>query len=99
MTESEAINRLVDHFRIHNDGRPTPYLDEAVSMAINALKMQIQKKIVRVELRPSEYGSEYRCPICESDLIPTEFFNEDCTEPDEKIAWCSGCGQKLDWSE
>ena len=38
MTESEAINRLRDHFRIHDDGRPTPYLDDAVSMAINALE-------------------------------------------------------------
>ena len=38
MTESEAIKRLKDHFRIHDDGRPTPYLDEAVSMAIKALE-------------------------------------------------------------
>lgn len=38
MTENEAIRRLKDHFRVHDDGRPTPYLDEAVSMAIKALE-------------------------------------------------------------
>ena len=60
---------------------------------------QKAKKIVRVKLRQSEWGSEYRCPVCESDLIKTVFFNEDGTEPDKKIYWCSRCGQKLDWSD
>ena len=64
-----------------------------------AVDKQKAKKIVRVKLRQSEWGSEYRCPVCESDLIKTVFFNEDGTEPDEKISWCSGCGQKLYWSE
>ena len=64
-----------------------------------AVEKQKAKKIVRVKLRQSEWGSEYRCPVCESDLIKTVFFNEDGTEPDEKISWCSGCGQKLDWSD
>ena len=64
-----------------------------------AVEKQNANKIVRVKLRQSEWGSEYRCPVCESDLIKTVFFNEDGTEPDEKISWCSGCGQKLNWSE
>ena len=64
-----------------------------------AVEKQKAKKIVRVKLRQSEWGSEYRCPVCESDLIKTVFFNEDGTEPDEKISWCSGCGQKLDWGD
>lgn len=38
MTNREAIAILKDHFDIHNDGRPTPKLDEAVSMAIAALQ-------------------------------------------------------------
>ena len=63
------------------------------------MEKQKAKKIVRVKLRQSEWGSEYRCPVCESDLIKTVFFNEDGTEPDEKISWCSGCGQKLDWGD
>ena len=66
---------------------------------LEAVEKQKANKIVRVKLRQSECGSEYRCPVCESDLIKTVFFNEDGTEPDEKISWCSGCGQKLDWSD
>ena len=38
MTEYEAIERLRDHFRVHDDGRPTPRLDEAVDMACDALE-------------------------------------------------------------
>ena len=49
-----------------------------------AVEKQNANKIVRVKLRQSEWGSEYRCPVCESDLIKTVFFNEDGTEPDEK---------------
>ena len=64
-----------------------------------AMEKQKANKIVHVKLRQSEWGSEYRCPVCESDLIKTVFFNEDGTEPDKKISWCSGCGQKLDWSD
>lgn len=44
MDEKEAIGRLTDHFRIHYDGRPTPYLDKAVAIAMNALHKQIPKK-------------------------------------------------------
>lgn len=39
MTNKEAILRLKDHFAIHDDGRPTPHLDEAKRMAIEALKI------------------------------------------------------------
>ena len=42
MTEQEAILRLRDHFAIHDDGRPTPFLNKAVSMAINALEKEFQ---------------------------------------------------------
>ena len=38
MDSSEAINRLKDHFQIHDDGRPTPYLDEAVRLAYDAIE-------------------------------------------------------------
>lgn len=44
MTENEAIARIRDHFEVHNDGRPHPRLDEAVEMAIKALKKQIPQK-------------------------------------------------------
>lgn len=51
MTEKEAIERLKDHFRIHDDGRPTPYLDEAVSMAIAALDKQMSNGWIKCEDR------------------------------------------------
>lgn len=38
MTAREAIRRLKDHFAVHDDGRPTPYLDEAVQLAYEALE-------------------------------------------------------------
>lgn len=41
MKPKEVIRRLEDHFAIHNDGRPTPYLDEAVRTVIEALKRQM----------------------------------------------------------
>ena len=37
MYRREAVRRLREHFRIHDDGKPTPYLDEAVEMACDAL--------------------------------------------------------------
>lgn len=45
MKESEAIERIRDHFEVHHhDNRPHPLLDEAVEMAIKALKKQIPQK-------------------------------------------------------
>ena len=51
MTEQEAIERLKDHFEVHNDGRPTPYLDEAVSMAIDALEKRAINGWIKCEDR------------------------------------------------
>lgn len=45
MEEKEAIARLIDHFSVHDDGRPTPKLNEAVSIVIKATKKQISKKV------------------------------------------------------
>lgn len=38
MDRREAIRRLKEHFEIHNDRRPTPYLDEAARLAYDALE-------------------------------------------------------------
>lgn len=38
--ENTAIRRLDDHFRVHDDGRATPLLDEAVVAAKRALSNQ-----------------------------------------------------------
>nr|DAL60389.1 MAG TPA_asm: DNA-directed RNA polymerase [Caudoviricetes sp.] len=90
MDEKEAIERLTDHFRIHYDGRPTPYLDKAVAIAMNALHKQIPKKPIEMFT-----GDEwiYKCPTCkEISDSPGE-----CVI--EAIQYCSWCGQKLDWGE
>ena len=89
------MEKLVNDMKSLYEYRQIGTLDECRQ----DVEKQKTKKIVRVKLRQSEWGSEYRCPVCESDLIKTVFSNEDGTEPDEKISWCSGCGQKLDWSD
>jgi transcription elongation factor Elf1 len=57
---------------------------------------QIPKKVVKVELRPTEYGTPYRCPCCEAELIPVEFI-EEASSKSSHHTWCWACGQKLDW--
>ena len=94
-TEPKTFEQIAEWLEELNAYRTIGTQDECRT----AVDKQKAKKIVRVKLRQSEWGSEYRCPVCESDLIKTVFFNEDGTEPDEKISWCSGCGQKLDWSD
>ena len=82
MTVKEAILRLKDHFRIHDDGRPTPYLDEAVGMAYEALEKQVPKKptsIIRIDCFVGY------CPCCGN--VVTNAVN---------TIYCN-CGQKLDW--
>lgn len=57
MTAREAIRRLKDHFAVHDDGCPTPYLDEAVQLAYAALEWysQMEKMADRVNDIPTEY--------------------------------------------
>ena len=92
MTENEAINRLIDHFRIHDDGRPTPYLDDAVSIAINALEKQIPKKVKIQQWIYTKCDCGYEFSKDHGDgyySIPLE----------KKTNYCPKCGQKLDWSD
>ena len=52
MEIKEAIWRIKDHFRVHDDGRPTPFLDEAVKMAIEALKKQVETEKQTANIKP-----------------------------------------------
>lgn len=79
MTEAEAIARLKDHFRIHDDGRPTPKLDEAVDMAIKALEKQIAKKPIVQEVA-KEYGKDTN--VHSNDWIPC---SERLPKEDERV--------------
>ena len=91
MIIQEAIWRIKDHFRVHDDGRPTPYLDKAVSLAFEALEKQIPKK-------PDIEGDGYAdgqlvydtwiCPNCE------EYYEIDYDNYD----YCPKCGQAIDKS-
>lgn len=53
MTNAEATLRLKHHFLIHNDGRPTPYLDEAARMAYYAL--EITDRLERADAEKHSY--------------------------------------------
>ena len=61
MEVKEAIWRLKDHFRVHDDGRPTPKLDEACKIAYECMEKQLPKKVVDRRI----VG---RCPCC-NDII------------------------------
>lgn len=91
MTESEA-SKVLNMIETHG---PLPTM--AKEMSIKALEKQIPKKIVHVKLRPTEWGSGFRCPECEAEQTATEFFGYG--KSDNKITFCWGCGQKLDWSD
>lgn len=88
MEIKEAIWRLQDHFRVHDDGRPKPKLDEAVAIAYECMEKQLQKKVVDRSLVKDNgdvSGFIGRCPNC-NEII------------DDTTTVCD-CGQKLDWSE
>lgn len=59
MTKEEAKWRLADHFRVHDDGRPTPKLDEAVAVMFKALEKPEQKWIPVSERLPGNTNNEY----------------------------------------
>ena len=54
MEIKEAIRRIKDHFSVHDDGRPTPYLDEAVSIAIKALEKRADKSALNELIASAE---------------------------------------------
>lgn len=66
----------------------------ALEMAVEILNKQIPRKVQYVNC---SYGTPYRCPKCESDLIRVEFMRTDGYEPKEKTSYCWYCGQVLDW--
>lgn len=114
MKEIEAIERLKDHFRIHNDGRPTPKLDKAEGMAIKALEEVQQYRAIGTpeEFRAAREKQTPKKPIFSHNLSDTfSVFHCECgntikVSHDAGIMnnifapnYCNGCGQKLDWSE
>ena len=90
MEEKEAIARLRDHFLIHDDGRPTPKLNEAVSIVIKATEKQIAKKPKHLPLKEGITTTNYECPICGCRRLGHGIGLDKC--------YCPECGQKLDWT-
>lgn len=110
MTESEAIERIRDHFEVHHhDNRPHPLLDEAVDMAIKALEEVQQYRAV---------GTVEECRALKDRLVAKKvslrhvrkfdgFDDGKCPTCGELVSrdfdgtdiFCSECGQKLDWSD
>lgn len=94
MTENEAIEEL--KYDCNELGKAIPCdtswgcsFENAYGMAIQALKKQIPKKVVR------EGKWIYKCPCC------GECAETDCGDVfyDYRLDYCNGCGQRLDWSD
>ena len=92
MNNKEAIRRLKDHFRVHDDGRLTPFLDTAVLMAYEALEKQIPKAVKYNNRHGSGYDfynrDYFNCPACGRRL-----------RNKQKDPYCGRCGQAIDWGD
>ena len=94
MTEQEAIDYLLDPI-----GKREQH-DEAIALAVSALKKQIPVKPTRIDKNEAFDGNWIKvCPSCGRILI------ERITTPDESfpqyycyMQYC-GCGQKIDWED
>ena len=94
MMESEAITRIKEstdykdsHYAYVND------TGKAFDMAIKALEKQAPRKVYTFE-RAKDF-IEYVCPVCQH-FLATEMVGEG--RYGAQVAYCSGCGQRLDWS-
>lgn len=94
MEEREAIARIKasrDYRYSHYD-----FVDDtgkAFDMAIKALEKQAPRKVYTFE-RAKDF-IEYVCPVCRH-ILATEMVGEG--RFGAQVAYCSGCGQRLDWS-
>lgn len=88
MKEQEAIERLKVHFEVHNDRRPTPYLDEAVSMAIAALENRKHGNWILLD-ECSNTG--VYCSVCHKKVYKADYANQKV-----KSKFCPNCGAIMD---
>lgn len=93
MEEREAIARIKEttdykysHYTYTDD------TGKAFDMAIQALEKQAPKRVVTVK-RAKDF-IEYVCPVC-PHILATEMVGEG--RFGAQVAYCSGCGQRLDW--
>ena len=103
MTESEAI-KLLKSNRPTNGYIMLNYLkyNEALEMAINALKKQIARKPNKAIDRTWGIENEVNvCPVCDCYLTSVHFISIDENEVKgtNKVSYCEMCGQKIDYNE
>lgn len=101
MTEREAIKELKEDIALYDNeitrlntsiGTPDRNLIDALEMAVRALEKQAPRKVYTFE-RAKDF-IEYVCPVCQH-FLATEMVGEG--RYGAQVAYCSGCGQRLDW--
>lgn len=94
MTEQEAI-KYIKLFREEWDVNSKTKNAEALDVAIKALEKQIPKKPFKTmdENNPYYKYMPWCCPCCRETLY------EDTEWGGQEFAYCTECGQKLDWRE
>ena len=92
MTEQDAIELLKRRKVLSWQGGFGDY-DEAEQMAIKALEKQIPKKPFKTmdENNPYYKYMPWCCPCCRETLY------EDTEWGNQEFAYCTDCGQKLNW--
>ena len=95
MTYKESYKWIYVHFAPCGDETE---LDDAITTALSAIAKQIPKKPHKDKDSVIEYTGRLRCPNCQTIL---GYYNDRTGYVDKQanIFYCSGCGQKLDWSK
>lgn len=96
MKPEEARRIIMSDADYSGIGEKAKLTADALCVAVDALEKQIPMRVKKVT---QSYGTPYRCPVCEADQTPVEFFKSDGSEPEEKVTWCWHCGYAIDWSE
>jgi hypothetical protein len=91
MTEQETIERL----EIYKNFDFSKGSKEAMQVAIKAIEKQIPKKPFKTmdENNPYYKYMPWCCPCCRETLY------EDTEWGGQEFAYCTECGQKLNWEE
>lgn len=96
MTEQKAIKDIKRQiWEIDSEDADITISTKSLVMAIKALEKQIPKKPFKTmdENNPYYKYMPWCCPCCRETLY------EDAEWGNQEFAYCTECGQKLDWSD
>ena len=85
MNDLEALKELQRQVDCWQQGIDFEYKIDPLKIAVAALKKQIPKNPVKVQVQPfyrKHFEDQYTCPVCR-DIVKTKY--------------CGNCGQKLNW--